>query len=121
VAIRYEGDTMIVPVLEEVLVMQKRLLLEEEVRITRRRSEHRAPQRVMLREEHAEVERFGDAAAGPVAEPHASEHAEAAYARAAHGPDGTGTTDPGDDDASLIESRRRTDEAQRSELARTPR
>src|SRR5512142_1826337 len=41
VAVRYEGDTMIVPVVEEVLVVEKRLMLKEEVRLTRRRVEVR--------------------------------------------------------------------------------
>jgi uncharacterized protein (TIGR02271 family) len=60
VAVRYEGETMIVPVLEEVLVVEKRLVLKEEIRITRRRRELHAPQRVTLRREHATVERIGD-------------------------------------------------------------
>lgn len=58
VAVRYDGDTMIVPVLEEVLVVEKRLMLREEIRITRRKSEFREPQRVVLRREHATVERI---------------------------------------------------------------
>lgn len=57
---RHEGDTLVVPVLEEVLVVQKQLLLKEEVRITRRRREVREPQRVALRSEHVEVERFDE-------------------------------------------------------------
>ena len=36
-AVRHEGATMIVPVVEEVLVVEKRLRLVEEVRITKRR------------------------------------------------------------------------------------
>ena len=48
---RYEGDTFIVPVLEEVVVVQKRLRLKEEMRITRRKQETRTPQSVMLRSE----------------------------------------------------------------------
>jgi uncharacterized protein (TIGR02271 family) len=61
VAVRYEGDTMIVPVLEEVLVVEKRLMLKEEIRITRRKTEFSEPQRVLLRSEQAAVERIGDA------------------------------------------------------------
>jgi len=34
---RYEGDTLILPVMEEVLVVEKRLVLREEVRVTRTR------------------------------------------------------------------------------------
>jgi uncharacterized protein (TIGR02271 family) len=61
VAVRYEGDTMIVPVLEEVLVVEKRLMLKEEIRITRRKTEFSEPQRVLVRSEHAAVERIEDA------------------------------------------------------------
>jgi uncharacterized protein (TIGR02271 family) len=61
VAVRYEGDTMVVPILEEVLVVEKHLILKEEIRITRRKSEFRAPQRVTLRREVAAVERIEDA------------------------------------------------------------
>ncbi len=57
---RYEGDTLVVPVLEEVLVVQKQLLLKEEVRITRRREEVRQPQTVLLRVEQVQVERFDE-------------------------------------------------------------
>jgi uncharacterized protein (TIGR02271 family) len=61
--VRYEGDTTVVPILEEVLIVEKRLLLKEEVRITRHRRQHRNPQRVVLRREQAEVEQFGELAA----------------------------------------------------------
>jgi uncharacterized protein (TIGR02271 family) len=55
---RQEGDTLVVPVFEEVLVVEKRLVLKEEIRITRRRvSETAAPQRVTLRSEEIVVER----------------------------------------------------------------
>ncbi len=33
---RYEGETLIIPVMEEVIVVQKRLILVEEIRITKR-------------------------------------------------------------------------------------
>jgi uncharacterized protein (TIGR02271 family) len=58
VGVRYEGDTMIIPIIEEVLVVEKRLILTEELRVTRRRTEFRAPQRVVLRRELASVERI---------------------------------------------------------------
>jgi len=54
---RQEGDTLIVPLLEEVLVVEKRLILKEEIRITRRRVEQRSSQTVTLRTEEATVER----------------------------------------------------------------
>jgi uncharacterized protein (TIGR02271 family) len=56
--VRTEGDTTVIPLLEEVLVVQRRLRVTEEVRITRRRERFRAPQRVVLRREEAEVERL---------------------------------------------------------------
>jgi len=55
---RSEGETLIIPLLEEVLVVEKRLLLKEEVRITKRRIDTHAPQRVTLRREEAAVERI---------------------------------------------------------------
>src|SRR4029079_17236616 len=54
---RYEGKTLVLPILEEVLVVEKRLILREEVRITPKREEVRDPQTHSLRREHVEVER----------------------------------------------------------------
>jgi uncharacterized protein (TIGR02271 family) len=56
IAARSEKDTLIIPLLEEVLVVEKRLLLKEELRITKRRVETHMPQRVTLRREEAIVE-----------------------------------------------------------------
>lgn len=56
--IRQEGGVTIVPVYEEVLVVEKRLLLKEEVRFTLQRQETHDPQTVMLRRSNVEVERF---------------------------------------------------------------
>jgi uncharacterized protein (TIGR02271 family) len=56
-AVRREGDTTIYPVLQEVLVVEKRLRLVEEVRVTHRRAIHRARERVGLRREEIVVER----------------------------------------------------------------
>lgn len=58
IAVRHVGDTMIVPLLEEVLVVEKRLILKEELHITRRRLETRQPQSITLRTEEATVERL---------------------------------------------------------------
>ncbi|HEU4409820.1 MAG TPA: YsnF/AvaK domain-containing protein [Polyangiaceae bacterium] len=56
--VRQEGDTTIVPVIEEVLVVERKILLKEEIRITRERAVVQSPpQRVRLRDEHVEVER----------------------------------------------------------------
>jgi uncharacterized protein (TIGR02271 family) len=66
--VRTEGDTIVVPLLEEVVVAERRLRVTEEVRITRRRESFRAPQRVVLRREEAEVERVAAEEAGETGE-----------------------------------------------------
>lgn len=63
-AARYEGDTFIVPVLEEVLVVEKRYRIKEELHITRLRHASRHRQTVQLRAEHVTVERFDDGNGG---------------------------------------------------------
>lgn len=63
---REEGDVTVIPVYEEVLVVQKKLVLREEVRLTRRREPVPGPDRVELRRQRVEVERLeppGDDAA----------------------------------------------------------
>jgi uncharacterized protein (TIGR02271 family) len=55
--VRQEGDTTIVPVMEEVLVVEKRILLKEEVHITRQSRTEEQTQTVKLREEEVVVER----------------------------------------------------------------
>jgi uncharacterized protein (TIGR02271 family) len=55
--IRTEGDITVVPVLEEVLVVEKRLLLKEELRIRRRTTVEHTEVPVTLRKQRAEVER----------------------------------------------------------------
>ncbi len=56
VPIRQEGDTTIIPVLEEVLVVEKRWILREELHVRVRRSEHHESQVVTLRSEQVTVE-----------------------------------------------------------------
>ncbi len=56
---RQEGDTLIVPVLEEVLVVEKRLVLKEELHIRKRSSERVEQQTVRLRSENVEIEQTG--------------------------------------------------------------
>lgn len=63
---RQEGDVTIISVTKEVLVVEKRLMFTEEVRITRRKSEYHDPQRVSLRSEEIAIEQI------PVAEASAS-------------------------------------------------
>jgi stress response protein YsnF len=58
IQVRYDGDTMIIPVLEEVLVAEKRLMLKEELHITQHQDEIRQPQRIVLRSEDITVERI---------------------------------------------------------------
>ena len=53
--IRYEGDTTIIPVIQEVMV--KRILLVEEIRITKNTTETSEPQQMILRKEVVTVER----------------------------------------------------------------
>ena len=55
--IREEGDTIIIPIVEEIMVVEKRLVLREEVRITRTRSVEAFEQPVQLRTMVADVER----------------------------------------------------------------
>ncbi len=55
--VRREGDTTVYPVVEEVLVAEKRLRLVEEVRVTRRQETRRVQERVALRREEVVVER----------------------------------------------------------------
>jgi uncharacterized protein (TIGR02271 family) len=55
--IREEDGVLIVPVLQEELVVRTRLVLKEELRITRRRETRPVQQTVRLRRETVEVER----------------------------------------------------------------
>jgi|GEM_PF-104911 len=55
---RREGDSLIVPVVEEVLEVKKRYLIREEVQLLRRKEVYHSPQQVSLRREQAVVERI---------------------------------------------------------------
>jgi uncharacterized protein (TIGR02271 family) len=57
---RREGETLIVPVLEEITVVNTQLVLVEEVRITRRRTSTVEQVPVVLRKEHVEIEQIPD-------------------------------------------------------------
>jgi len=61
---RYEDETLVIPVLEEVLVVQKRVRLTEEIRITATARQQPASERVVLRREQISVERFDETAPG---------------------------------------------------------
>ena len=54
---RHEGDVTIIPLIEEVLVVEKRLLLREEIRVSRRKTTVNNPQVYTLRREDVQVER----------------------------------------------------------------
>jgi len=56
--IRYEGNTMIVPLHQEVIVVQKQLMLKEEVHIWKERAEVHRPEHVTIRSEEVLVERI---------------------------------------------------------------
>jgi uncharacterized protein (TIGR02271 family) len=55
--VRQEGDTTVIPVVDETIVIENRLVLREEVRITRVAREARATATVSLRHEDVTVER----------------------------------------------------------------
>lgn len=77
---RQEGDTLIVPVLEEILVVEKRLRIKEELHITRTARQEQYADTVVLRTEHVAVERFGDAPEPEPNPPHGGTH-HAAHTR----------------------------------------
>jgi uncharacterized protein (TIGR02271 family) len=57
---RQEGDVLIIPVVDEELVVLKRLVVREEVRITRRRHERREEVTETVRKEELTVEPKGN-------------------------------------------------------------
>jgi uncharacterized protein (TIGR02271 family) len=54
--VRFEGDTIVIPVLREEVIIQKRLMLVEEVRITKHKIESNYEQQVTLRKEEVVIE-----------------------------------------------------------------
>jgi stress response protein YsnF len=68
---REEDGVLIVPIIEEVVVLQKRLILKEELRIHRNRKRERLDHAVRLKSMRAEVERVPapPAESGPEREP----------------------------------------------------
>ena len=69
VSVRYEGDTLVIPVYEEVLVVEKRLLLKEEIHVHKTSSQERYTQRVPVREEQVTVSRADSSSASPPSSP----------------------------------------------------
>lgn len=62
-ASRQDGDTLIIPIMEEVLVVEKRLVLKEELHIRKDTSERLAHEVVRLRSEEVNVETTGEVSA----------------------------------------------------------
>ena len=60
-AARREGDDLIIPLLEEVLVVEKRLRLKAEIRVRVKRTTVQEPQQVTLRSEEIAVDRVAAA------------------------------------------------------------
>ena len=60
VTMHYDGDTLVIPVMEEVLVVEKRLLLKEEVRVTKYVGETQHQETVRVRAEEIAVERTNE-------------------------------------------------------------
>ncbi|PSJ38074.1 DUF2382 domain-containing protein [Allosphingosinicella deserti] len=58
-----DGEVLVIPVVEEVLVVEKRLMLREEIRVTRARQVDKVEQPVALRSMEAVVERQSRAGA----------------------------------------------------------
>ena len=68
--VRTEGDVTIIPILEEKYVLEKKLVLVEELHIRKERNESHRPQKVKVLKEEVEVNRIGprgstDASAKP--------------------------------------------------------
>ena len=57
VPVREENGTTIISIVEEVLVVEKRLMLREEIHIRKQRIETHQPQRITLRSEDVRIER----------------------------------------------------------------
>ncbi|CAA9890277.1 conserved hypothetical protein [Candidatus Methylobacter favarea] len=64
-ALRYEGDTMIIPIIREVAVLEKRLMLVEELHIVKRQNQKQETRQVTLRKEEVAVERSNAKASDP--------------------------------------------------------
>ncbi len=58
--VREEGDTLIIPVVEETLVVERRLVLKEEVRVRRVRTTKKHREHVNLRRQDAVITRHSN-------------------------------------------------------------
>lgn len=67
-ALRYEGETLIIPIIKEVAVVEKRLMLVEELHIVKRQNQKQETRQVTLRKEEVTVERDSVKASDPETE-----------------------------------------------------
>jgi len=56
--VREEGDTLIIPILEEIVVVERRLLLKEEIRVRRTCEKQPYQERVVVRKQEAVITRI---------------------------------------------------------------
>lgn len=63
---RQDGDTLVIPVLEEVLVVEKRLVLKEELHIRTANTQQAVQETVRLRSEQVTIEQTGGQSAAPI-------------------------------------------------------
>lgn len=66
-SVRLEGATTVIPVVEEVVVVEKRLVLVEEIHVRRRSATETKQVQVRVKSEHAEIDRseaFADTQGG---------------------------------------------------------
>jgi uncharacterized protein (TIGR02271 family) len=66
--VREEGDTLVIPVVEEVLVVERRLVLREEVRVRLATERHQEVREVPLRRQDVAITRLPPAAEPPAEE-----------------------------------------------------
>ncbi|HKD80357.1 MAG TPA: YsnF/AvaK domain-containing protein [Candidatus Angelobacter sp.] len=66
-AVRRRGDTIIIPMVEEVLTVTRRLMVKEEIRIRLVHRKEKSRQRVTLRRQEAIIDRIPAATRGPPA------------------------------------------------------
>ncbi|RAU83468.1 hypothetical protein DP923_07315 [Pontibacter arcticus] len=55
--VRHEGETMIIPVVREVLVVEKKLMVVEEIHVTKQRIQSNETQRITVLKEEVQINR----------------------------------------------------------------
>jgi uncharacterized protein (TIGR02271 family) len=74
-SVRQEGETIVIPIVKEVLHTERRLILKEEVKITRRRTSEQFQDRVAFRRQEAVITRV-QSATEPVDPPSTKESSD---------------------------------------------